>query len=290
MIVPEPAPRSVATGIAAWGSNWLASLPAEPRSATVSARMTGISTRRPRRLRRCLHAEAGIRNRRRDAVCRSRCVCVRTHSRIARAGRRVARRCRRAVHAIGSDADPARPGTRTDRRVPMERREQRASRLGRRRSARARSAGRSRGRRRRRPQDPRRVRQRHRVRRNRAFGADRERADRQPEILGTLGVRSRRASARQSELRGIRHRGHDRHPGRSKRDDHADRHGQRRRRDRAGQRVAGGFHRTESDASRVDGAQRDARLSRRIPDRIERRPRPDAWRVRTRHWPAESTS
>ncbi|HEV8233941.1 MAG TPA: translocation/assembly module TamB domain-containing protein, partial [Gemmatimonadaceae bacterium] len=44
MIVPEPAPRIAATGIAAWGSKWLASLPAEPRSATVSARITGIST------------------------------------------------------------------------------------------------------------------------------------------------------------------------------------------------------------------------------------------------------
>ena len=44
MVVPETASRTAASGVAAWGSRWLASLPAEPRSATVTARMTGIST------------------------------------------------------------------------------------------------------------------------------------------------------------------------------------------------------------------------------------------------------
>ncbi|HZM60509.1 MAG TPA: translocation/assembly module TamB domain-containing protein, partial [Vicinamibacterales bacterium] len=41
MIVPEP--PSGATGIAAWGSNWLTSLPVEPRSATLTARVTGVT-------------------------------------------------------------------------------------------------------------------------------------------------------------------------------------------------------------------------------------------------------
>ena len=42
MIVPPPRPG--ATGFASWGSNWLTSLPAEPRSATLSARVTGVTT------------------------------------------------------------------------------------------------------------------------------------------------------------------------------------------------------------------------------------------------------
>jgi outer membrane protein assembly factor BamA len=41
MIVPEMAPG--ATGMAAWGANWLASLPPEPRSGTLSARITGVT-------------------------------------------------------------------------------------------------------------------------------------------------------------------------------------------------------------------------------------------------------
>ena len=41
MIVPEP-PRG-ATGMAAWGSNWLTSLTDEPRAATMNARVTGIT-------------------------------------------------------------------------------------------------------------------------------------------------------------------------------------------------------------------------------------------------------
>jgi outer membrane protein insertion porin family len=41
LIVPEVAPG--ATGIAAWGANWLASLPTEPRSATLSGRVTGVT-------------------------------------------------------------------------------------------------------------------------------------------------------------------------------------------------------------------------------------------------------
>jgi outer membrane protein assembly complex protein YaeT len=41
MIVPEP-PRG-GTGIASWGSNWLKSLPDEPRSATLTARVTGVT-------------------------------------------------------------------------------------------------------------------------------------------------------------------------------------------------------------------------------------------------------
>jgi outer membrane protein insertion porin family len=41
MIVPEA--RAGATGIAAWGSNWLATLPAEPRTATLTARATDIT-------------------------------------------------------------------------------------------------------------------------------------------------------------------------------------------------------------------------------------------------------
>ena len=42
MIVPPPRPG--ATGLASWGSNWLTSLPDEPRSATLSARVTGVTT------------------------------------------------------------------------------------------------------------------------------------------------------------------------------------------------------------------------------------------------------
>ena len=42
MIVPPPRPG--ATGPASWGSNWLNSLPDEPRSATLSARVTGVTT------------------------------------------------------------------------------------------------------------------------------------------------------------------------------------------------------------------------------------------------------
>ncbi len=42
MIVPPPRPG--ATGLASWGSNWLNSLPDEPRSATLSARVTGVTT------------------------------------------------------------------------------------------------------------------------------------------------------------------------------------------------------------------------------------------------------
>ena len=41
MIVPES--RTAATGVAAWGSNWLATLPAEPRTATLTARATDIT-------------------------------------------------------------------------------------------------------------------------------------------------------------------------------------------------------------------------------------------------------
>lgn len=41
MIVPEP--PTGATGIASWGSNWLTSLPVEPRSATLTARVTGVT-------------------------------------------------------------------------------------------------------------------------------------------------------------------------------------------------------------------------------------------------------
>jgi outer membrane protein insertion porin family len=42
MIVPVR--LKPASGIAAWGSNWLDSLPAEPGSATVTARITGVTT------------------------------------------------------------------------------------------------------------------------------------------------------------------------------------------------------------------------------------------------------
>ena len=42
MIAPEPPPRG-ATGMASWGSNWLMSLPAEPTSATLTARVTGVT-------------------------------------------------------------------------------------------------------------------------------------------------------------------------------------------------------------------------------------------------------
>jgi translocation and assembly module TamA len=41
MIVPES--PIAATGIASWGSNWLTSLPVEPRSATLTARVTGVT-------------------------------------------------------------------------------------------------------------------------------------------------------------------------------------------------------------------------------------------------------
>ena len=44
LIIPDTAPRTGATGMAAWGSRWLASLPAEPRLASLTARVTGIST------------------------------------------------------------------------------------------------------------------------------------------------------------------------------------------------------------------------------------------------------
>ena len=43
LLVPQPAPD--ATGIAAWGSKWLAMLPAEPRTATLTARATEITSR-----------------------------------------------------------------------------------------------------------------------------------------------------------------------------------------------------------------------------------------------------
>ena len=39
-----PPPRPAATGFASWGANWLNSLPDEPRSATLSARVTGVTT------------------------------------------------------------------------------------------------------------------------------------------------------------------------------------------------------------------------------------------------------
>jgi outer membrane protein assembly factor BamA len=42
MIVPGARPG--ATGLASWGSAWLDSLPVEPRSATLSARLTGVTT------------------------------------------------------------------------------------------------------------------------------------------------------------------------------------------------------------------------------------------------------
>ena len=38
-----PAPRPGATGISAWASNWLASLPAEPRSGQLTARVMGLT-------------------------------------------------------------------------------------------------------------------------------------------------------------------------------------------------------------------------------------------------------
>ena len=41
MIAPEP--PSGATGMASWGANWLTSLPVEPRSATLTARVTGVT-------------------------------------------------------------------------------------------------------------------------------------------------------------------------------------------------------------------------------------------------------
>jgi outer membrane protein assembly factor BamA len=41
MIVPPPRPD--ATGLAAWGANWLNSLPDEPRTATLNARVTGVT-------------------------------------------------------------------------------------------------------------------------------------------------------------------------------------------------------------------------------------------------------
>jgi len=41
---PDTTPVTPASGIAAWGSNWLDSLPAEPRSATVTARIAGVTT------------------------------------------------------------------------------------------------------------------------------------------------------------------------------------------------------------------------------------------------------
>jgi outer membrane protein assembly factor BamA/autotransporter translocation and assembly factor TamB len=41
---PDITAVTPANGIAAWGSNWLDSLPAEPRSATVTARITGVTT------------------------------------------------------------------------------------------------------------------------------------------------------------------------------------------------------------------------------------------------------
>ena len=42
MIVPSPRPGT--TGLASWGANWLNSLPEEPRTATLSARVTGVTT------------------------------------------------------------------------------------------------------------------------------------------------------------------------------------------------------------------------------------------------------
>ena len=44
LLVPERSNRQGATGIAAWGSNWFGSLPPEPESATVKARVTGLPT------------------------------------------------------------------------------------------------------------------------------------------------------------------------------------------------------------------------------------------------------
>ncbi|HEX7794331.1 MAG TPA: translocation/assembly module TamB domain-containing protein [Vicinamibacterales bacterium] len=41
---PDVTPVTPASGIAAWGSKWLDSLPVEPRSATVTARITGVTT------------------------------------------------------------------------------------------------------------------------------------------------------------------------------------------------------------------------------------------------------
>jgi len=44
LIVPDLPARASPTGIAAWGSSWLASLPAEPRTATLAARVTGLTS------------------------------------------------------------------------------------------------------------------------------------------------------------------------------------------------------------------------------------------------------
>ena len=44
LIVPDLPARASPTGIAAWGSSWLASLPAEPRTAALAARVTGLTS------------------------------------------------------------------------------------------------------------------------------------------------------------------------------------------------------------------------------------------------------
>ncbi len=44
LLVPDTSSRTSTSGIAAWGSNWLASLPVEPRTATLTARMTGLTS------------------------------------------------------------------------------------------------------------------------------------------------------------------------------------------------------------------------------------------------------
>ena len=275
MIVPEPAPRSAATGIAAWGSNWLASLPAEPRSATVSARMTGISTDAiapfvdPSTLKQVsgsvdatlsAEADAFLLERIRGSVVlddASLIVAdvpfmqsVPTRIRLDQGHAQIEEfrwnaesnelRVTGGADLLAADrqVDLAVDGD-VDLRI-----------LG------AFASGIASG--------------------GIAHSALTVKGPiANPEVLGTLEVRAGELRHRHAGVRRIRSRRNDCHPRRSKRDDRAERDRQRRRRNRARQGVAGESHRADWTPD-ADCPQRDARLSRRVPDRIKRRSRSDA--------------